>query len=65
MEIIIKSSVGLASPTTLECQPGDKIGTLLNRAATDQGITDSNTVALSLNGKILGNGKRVKEEGKS
>jgi ubiquitin-protein ligase len=63
MEVIIKSSVGLASPTTLECQPGDKIGTLLNRASADQGITDSNTVALSLNGKILDNEKRVKEYG--
>ena len=63
MEVIIKSSVGLASPTTLECQPGDKIGTLLNRAAADQGITDANTVALSLNGKILDNEKRVKECG--
>ncbi len=63
MEIIIKSSVGLASPNTLDCEPGDTIGTLLNRAAADQGVTDANSVALSLDGKILDNDKRVKEVG--
>lgn len=63
MKIIIRSNVGLSTPATVECEPADAVGTLLNKVSADQGITDSGSVALSLNGKPLDNRRRVKEYG--
>lgn len=63
MKLIIESSVGLATPVTVECEPTEAVGTLLSKAAATQGVTDTESYALSLNGKILDNKRRVKEYG--
>ncbi|MBN1861681.1 MAG: hypothetical protein JW840_09505 [Candidatus Thermoplasmatota archaeon] len=63
MKIIIRSDVGLATPVTIDCEPTDAIGTLLNKACADQGITDSNGLCLSYKGRPLENNQRVKDVG--
>ncbi len=61
MKLVIDPTVGFATPATVECKPEDAVGTVLNRVAVDQGITDVKSVSLSYNGKVLDNRSRIKE----
>jgi ubiquitin-protein ligase len=63
MKLVVDSTVGFAQPSTVECELQDAVGTVLNKVATDQGITDVQSVSLSYNGKILDNKKRIKDYG--
>ena len=63
MKIIVDPTVGFATPATVDCEPQDAVGTVLNKIAADQGITDVQSVSLSYNGKVLDNKKRVKDYG--
>jgi len=63
LKLIIESTVGLYVPATIECEPHEAVGTVLNKAAASQGITDIESIALSFNGKVLENNRRIKEYG--
>lgn len=62
MKIIIKSTVGLHTPTDMEVDPKEKIGTVKERAATTQAI-DPESVQLMHNGEPLDDDKRIKDYG--
>ena len=59
----METTLGLAQPATVECEPTEAVGTVLNKAATMQGIADPEGVSLSYNGKVLDNRRRIKDYG--
>lgn len=63
IKLVVDPTVGFATPATVECEPTDAVGTVLNKVAADQGITDVQSVSLSYNGKILDNKNRIKAYG--
>jgi len=63
MKLVVDPTVGFATPATVECEPQDAVGTVLNKVAADQGITDVQSVSLSYNGKVLDNKNRIKAYG--
>ena len=63
MKLVVDPTVGFATPATVDCEPTDAVGTVLNKVAADQGITDVQSVSLSYKGKVLDNKKRIKECG--
>ncbi|MBN2065862.1 MAG: hypothetical protein JW771_03530 [Candidatus Thermoplasmatota archaeon] len=63
MKLVVDSTVGFAQASTIDCEPQDAVGTVLNKVASDQGITDVKSTSLSYNGKILDNKKIVKDYG--
>ena len=63
MKLVIDPTVGFATPATVDCEPTDAVGTMLNKVAADQGITDVRSVSLSYKGKVLDNKKRIKDYG--
>ena len=63
MKLVVDPTVGFATPATVDCEPTDAVGTVLNKVAADQGITDVQSVSLSYNGKVLDNKNRIKAYG--
>lgn len=61
MRVIVRTTVGLAVPTELECQPEDAVGTLKNKAATSQRIINPEGVSLNYEGKLMDKSKRNKK----
>lgn len=62
MKAIIKTSVGLGTPTDIEFDPKELVKNLKERAAVTQ-ATDASSVVLMYEGTILDDNKRLKEYG--